>query len=105
VTEKRDCPGQNLLDLKITDSCVLLALSCYLKSKLTTSQGDSYFLYDIPDSDDEPQKSKALYRHALGRFGSIEGVSRNVATSPYVTDSLKKFPATWATEHVATDPK
>jgi hypothetical protein len=43
-------------------------------------------------------------REDLGALNEFQEMLRQVL-GLVGTDSLKKFPATWATEHVATDPK
>jgi hypothetical protein len=105
--EERDCPDQILLGSYDPDFCVLLALSCHLESKFTTSQGDPRFLFGRSKSDDELQKSKAAYPYALGKMWKHEEFQELLRQVRVLvgTDSLRKFPATCAAEHGATDPQ
>ena len=53
VNEERECPDQIILGANDPDFCCLMALGCYLESRLTDQWGDARFLFGERDDDDE----------------------------------------------------
>jgi hypothetical protein len=102
--EERDCcPDQILL-------CVLLALACLLESRFTCAHGDQHFLFGIREEEtNEPKKkAKGAYRYTLDKVWKDEDFIDLLqqVRGKVGTHSLRKFPATWASEqHGATNPE
>ena len=68
VWEERACPDQILLGANDTDSCVLLALGCYLESRFSSFQQEmngQRFLFGLSDEDDEPFWINDRYQRSL----------------------------------------
>ena len=107
VMEERDCPDQILLGAQDTDFCVLLALACYLESKLTSGLGNACFLFGNCDDDKEPNRINSTYRCILKMVWNDEEFKALLAQvqGGVGSHSLQKFPATWAAEHAFGDPK
>jgi hypothetical protein len=70
VMEERDCPDQILLGSNDTDFCVLLALSCYLESKLTIPKETHVFSLEEPKGKTSLISQKQHIDMHLGRSGS-----------------------------------
>jgi hypothetical protein len=108
VLEERDCPEQILLGSNDTDFCVLLgALACWLESRFTCAHGDPHYLFGMREEPNEPKKAKGAYRYTLDKVWKVQEFIDLLqqVRGKVRTHSLRKFPATWASKHGATDPK
>jgi hypothetical protein len=56
VMEERTCPDQLLIGAADTNFCILLALACYLESRLTTNRNGRY-LFGDRDNEFEPDRA------------------------------------------------
>ena len=103
VLDERDCPDQLILGAMDDDFCCLVALGCYLESKLGGNVGNK-FLFCEQDHDMEPQRLNNRY------YRILKAVWRNPDFQELLqrtrgnvgTHSLRKFPSTWCAEHGAT---
>jgi hypothetical protein len=104
VMEERECPDQILVGAADTDFCVILALSCYLESRLTAHQ-QGRFLFGDRDNDEEPDRINSRYCGALRKcWKNPEFVELLTQVKGSLgSHSVRKFPATWCSEHGCPD--
>lgn len=106
VMEERECPDQILIGAADTDFCIVLALACYMESRLTSHQ-QGRFLFGDRNDDDEPDRLNERYCRVLRQcwakpeFQEIMAQVRGSLGS----HSNRKFPATWCAEHGCADPE
>jgi hypothetical protein len=68
VMEERDCPDQILLGSADPDFCVLVALSCWLESRMMGNHGDLLYLFGhYADPDNEQQRINGWYQCTLAK--------------------------------------
>jgi len=102
VLDERRCPDQLLLGAEDSDCCVLIALGCYLESAVTRT--GNKFLFGEHHDDREPKRLAARYYRILGacwKNDEFQELLRQTRGS-VGTHSLRKFPATWCSEHGAS---
>lgn len=106
VMEERECPDQILIGAADTDFCVLLALACYLESRLTSHQQSKY-LFGDSDNDYEPDRVNERYCRVLRQcWATPEFQEILVQTRGFLgSHSNRKFPATWCAEHGCSEPE
>jgi hypothetical protein len=100
VMEERSCPDQILIGAADTDFCVLLALGCYLESRLTAHQ-QGRFLFGDRDTDTEPDRMNDRYCSILRNCWKDPEFQELVSQvkGSLGSHSGRKFPATWCAEH------
>jgi hypothetical protein len=102
VMEERDCPDQILFGSMDSSYCILLALSIYLESWITSYDGmQSIFMFsDDTDVELAPNRTKSSYSDTLRNhvFSDQFFLSQTGTQDPenLGTHSLRKYPATWA---------
>ena len=64
VLDERDCPDQLLIGAMDDDFCVLVALACYLESRLSSNVANRYLFCDAED-DIAPDRLNARYYRVL----------------------------------------
>ena len=104
VMEERECPDQILLGANDVDFCVLLALACYLESKLSAA-GDCKCLFGELDDDEEPDRLNRKYQSVLRciwKQDKFQALLRLIGGA-LGSHSLRKFASTWCVERGATD--
>ena len=99
VTDERTCPAQIILGADDTDFCTLLALACYLESRLTDGTQGKY-LFGERDDEDEPARVNDWYQRTLKNAWNNPDFQQLQAqiTGLLGTHSIRKFPATYACE-------
>jgi hypothetical protein len=102
VLDERRCPDQLLLGAEDSDFCVLIALGCYLESHVTRL-GRKY-LFGENNGDTEPKRLGGKYYRILKACWRNEDFQELLAQTrgSVGTHSLRKFPATWCSEHGAS---
>jgi hypothetical protein len=106
VMEERACPDQLLIGAAGTDFCILLALACYLESRLKTNRNGRY-LFGDRDDEFEPDRANERYCRTLRQCWSdpeFLGLMVKVKGS-LGSHSNCKFPATWCAENGSSDPE
>jgi hypothetical protein len=108
ILNEQNCPDQILLGAMDTDFCLLLALGCYLETHLGEQgpQGKR-FLFGNTDTDDEPIRVNERYQRVLRRTFKHDEMKALIAQfrGDLGSHSDRKFPATWAAEHGASQAK
>jgi len=101
VLEERGCPDQIMLGCADPDFCILLALACWIETRLTENHGDAKFLFGHHNDEHEPDRINGWYGRTLKnawKDPEFQEIFRSYGGS-IGTHSLRKFPATWATEN------
>jgi len=104
VNEERDCPPQIILGANDPDFCSLIALAGYLESRFDANWGNARFLFGERNDDSEPSRTNSNYSNALKaqwRKDAFKEVASQVRGG-IGTHSIRKFAATWASEHGCT---
>jgi hypothetical protein len=106
VMEERACPDQLLIGAADTDFCILLALACYLESRLTTNRNGRY-LFGDRDDEFEPDRANERYCRTLRQCWSDPEFLELMAKvkGSLGSHSNRKFPATWCAENGSSDPE
>ena len=96
VREERGCLDQILLGSNDADFCILLALSCYLESRLSTSEQGKY-LFGTSDDEREPDRVNSWYSRNLREMWRIPDFSRvsSQTEGSLGSHSLHKFSVTY----------
>jgi hypothetical protein len=104
--EERACPDQLLIGAADTDFCILLALACYLESRLTTNRNGRY-LFGDRDDEFEPDRANERYCRTLRQCWSDPEFLELMAKvkGSLGSHSNRKFPATWCAENGSSDPE
>ena len=105
VMDERECPDQLSIGAADPDFCVLAALASFLESKLGSSNSNK-FLFGEADDEDEPGHINSTHQRLLRTLWSknpemlqLLALTRGSLGS----HSLRKFPATWCSEHGCSD--
>jgi len=104
VNEERDCPPQIILGANDPDFCCLISLAGYLESRFEATWGSARFLFGERNDDSEPSRTNSNYSNALKaqwRKDAFKQVQSQVRGG-IGTHSIRKFAATWASEHGCT---
>jgi hypothetical protein len=106
ITEERACPGQVLIGAADTNFCILLALACYLGSRLKTNQNGRY-LFGDRDDEFEPDRANERYCRTLRQCWSDPEFLELMAKvkGSLGSHSNHKFPGTWCAENGSSDPE
>jgi hypothetical protein len=102
VLDERDCPDQLLIGAMDDDFCVLIALACYLESRLSSTVGNRFLFCDGED-DLAPDRLNARYYRVLRacwRNPDFQQLLR-LTRGSIGTHSLRKFPSTYCAEQGA----
>jgi Transcriptional activator of glycolytic enzymes len=104
VNEERECPDQIILGSNDPDFCCLIALACYLESRLEDNWGDPRFLFGEREEDDEPLRTNNNYLNVLKKQWSTAEFKAlaDKVRGEIGTHSIRKFASTWAAEHGCT---
>jgi hypothetical protein len=106
VMEERACPDQLLIGAADTDFCILLALACYLESRMTTNR-NGHYLFGDRDEKFEPDRANERYCRTLRQCWSdpefLELMAR--VKGSLGSHSNRKFPATWCAENGRSNPE
>jgi hypothetical protein len=106
LMEERACLDQLQSGAADTDLCILLALACYLESRMTTNRNGRY-LFGERDDEFEPDRASERYCRTLRQCWCDPEFLELMAK---VKGSLRshincKFPATWCDENGSSDPE
>jgi hypothetical protein len=106
VMEERACPDQLLIGAVDTAFCILLALVCYLESRLKTNR-NGHYLFGDRDDEFEPDRANKRYCHTLRQCWSDPEFLELMAKvkGSLGSHSNQKFPATWCAENGSADPE
>jgi hypothetical protein len=106
VMEERSCPDQILSGAADADFFILLALACYLESRLSSNHHGMYLFGDHGDGM-EPERINLWYCNALRKcWAEPEFMALLVKIKGALgSHSNQKFPATWCAENGFTDPE
>jgi hypothetical protein len=104
--EEHACPDQLVIGAANTDFCILLALACYLESRLTTNRNDRY-LFGDRDDEFEPDHANKRYCRTLRQCWSDPEFLELMAKvkGSLGSHSNHKFPVTWCAENGSSDPE
>jgi hypothetical protein len=101
VLEERECPDQIMLACADPDFCIQLALACWIETQLKENHGDAKYLFGHHNDEDEPDRMNVWYGRTLKNAWKDPEFQELMRTfkGSLGTHSLRKFPATWATEN------
>jgi hypothetical protein len=104
VMEEQSCPDQILLGAADTYFCILLALACYLESRISNNHHGRH-LFGDRDDDMEPDPANSRYCNTLHDcWAEPECVALLAKIKGFLgPHSNQKFPSTWCAENGCTD--